>query len=243
MNLKILSYNIHKGFDWRNKNYFIQKMKEMITSLDVDLVFLQEVVGKNDKYKKNGFIDDQFELFADGIWPHSSYGKNAIYDHGHHGNLILSKYPIESFSNVNLSTTYFEKRGMLICKINVKGVLLYAINLHLNLGHLARNLQYKQIEKTLSLFSDQTPLVVAGDFNDWNKKAESSFVLNLQMTDVFKKINLVHAKTFPSFFPVLCLDRIYVKNVEVINSSIMFLKEKKQLSDHLPLFAEVKLDE
>ncbi|MBC7742165.1 MAG: EEP domain-containing protein, partial [Bdellovibrionaceae bacterium] len=61
MKLKILSYNIHKGFDWGKRNYF-----------------LQEVVGQSDKYKEKGLIDTQFEFLADSIWEHYSYARNAL---------------------------------------------------------------------------------------------------------------------------------------------------------------------
>jgi endonuclease/exonuclease/phosphatase family metal-dependent hydrolase len=90
MILKVLSYNIHKGFDWNNKNYFLKEIKDFIKTLDVDIVFLQEVVGKNTHLEKSGLIDTQFEFLADELWPHYSYAHNAVYDHGHHGNLILS---------------------------------------------------------------------------------------------------------------------------------------------------------
>jgi endonuclease/exonuclease/phosphatase family metal-dependent hydrolase len=108
MLLKILSYNIHKGFDWNNKNYFLQEMKEFIKQSRADIVFLQEVVGKNSKYVAQGMVDSQFEFLADQLWPHFSYGHNAVYDHGHHGNLILSKFPIESFENIDLTTNHWE---------------------------------------------------------------------------------------------------------------------------------------
>ncbi|MGZ3789011.1 MAG: endonuclease/exonuclease/phosphatase family protein [Bacteriovorax sp.] len=255
MRLKILSYNIHKGFDWKNRNYFLHEMKDFIRSSEADIVFLQEVVGKNEKYKDQGLIDSQFEFLADEIWPHFSYGHNAVYDHGHHGNLILSKFPIETFENIDLSTNNWEKRGLLLCKIALpidsQRSFFYAACSHLNLLHGGRLLQYQIIKKHIQAkeVSEQEkniPFIIAGDFNDWNKKCAHVFEDDLMMNEVHKTIHGNFAKTFPSALPLLCLDRIYVKNVHVSKVAILGPTKTENvlhhLSDHLPLYCEVVFD-
>ncbi len=248
MRLKILSYNIHKGFDWNNRKYCLQEMKDLINSSQAEIVFLQEVVGKNDNFKEKGMVDSQFEFLADELWPHYSYAQNALYDHGHHGNLILSKYPIENFENYNLSTNAWEKRGMLVCKIkipksetNASEKSLFAACLHLNLFHAGRKIQYKKIKEyiTEKSKSENLPFIVAGDFNDWNQKSFQVFEEVMGMHEVHKFANGSFARTFPSKVPILCLDRIYVKNLEIINSHVVFYDQ--HLSDHLPIFCEVNI--
>ena len=247
MKLKILSYNIHKGFDWKNQSYYIQEMKKMIQDLDVDIVFLQEVVGKNEYFKNKGMIDEQFEFLADGIWEHFSYAQNAIYDHGHHGNLILSKFPISSWENINISTKPWEKRGMLVCKIVIPDSekYFYATCLHLNLFHSGRKIQYRDIGNYLSMKSgnEDIPLVVAGDFNDWNKQSSKYFEKVLGMKETHKMIHGYYAKTFPSVFPLLCLDRIYVKHLKIVSARLVLRSRENPLSDHLPLLSEVEFYE
>lgn len=250
MKLKILSYNIHKGFDWRNQNYFLHEMKDFIRSSHADIVFLQEVVGKNEKYKERGFIDQQFEFLADEIWPHFSYAHNAVYDHGHHGNLILSKFPIEHFENIDLSTNRWERRGLLLCKIRLPGSsevpFFYAACSHLNLLHSGRLLQYKKIKtEVLNRVDEATPFIIAGDFNDWNKKCAHVFEDELQMKEVHKEITGSFAKTFPALFPLLSLDRIYVRKARIEKVKVMEPTHREgllgHLSDHLPLYCEVDL--
>lgn len=258
MKLKILSYNIHKGFDWKNKNFFLAEMKELIRSSEADIVFLQEVVGENQKFKNNGHIDSQFEYLANEIWPHFSYAQNAVYDHGHHGNLILSKFPIESFQNIDISTNKWEKRGLLICKIFLpeecqsKIPFFYAACSHLNLLHSGRILQYQKIKAQILLQKQvdhlqNIPFILAGDFNDWNQKATHVFENELHMKEVHKTLHGKFAKTFPSAFPILCLDRIYIKNMTIqkahILSPINISKPLGHLSDHLPLYCEVEINE
>ena len=244
MLLKILSYNIHKGFDWNNQNYSLDKMKELIRSTRADVVFLQEVVGKNDHYQKKGLKDAQFEYLADELWPHFSYAQNALYDHGHHGNLILSKYPIEHLDNVNLSTNRWEKRGLLVCKISIPPgennpfeKKIVAACLHLNLLHSGRRIQYEKIKEYLT--KETLPLIVAGDFNDWNKKSFQIFEDVLQMQEVHKSLNGNYAKTFPAHYPLFCLDRVYIKDLKAMRSEV--LKTDTHFSDHLPLFCEVEI--
>jgi endonuclease/exonuclease/phosphatase family metal-dependent hydrolase len=99
--------------------------------------------------KEKGLIDSQFEFLSDTLWPHFSYAQNALYDHGHHGNLILSKFPIENWENINLSTNPFEQRGMLVCKIKLPHLpdkSFYAACLHLDLLHKGRTSNMKKSE-------------------------------------------------------------------------------------------------
>lgn len=250
MNLKVLSYNIHKGFNWNNQKYFLQEIKSLIQQSNADLVFLQEVVGKNQDYQKQGLIDAQFEFLADSIWSHHSYGANSIYDHGHHGNLILSKFPLESWENIDISTNLLEKRGLLVCKVKIPNtnITVNAACAHLDLLHRGRAKQYQMIKnKVLSMDLQNNPLIVAGDFNDWNQKSQDVFESHLDMHEAYKFTHGRLAKTFPAAFPFMCLDRIYVKNVEIISAEILQTAEKfsfnSHFSDHLPLVCELKISE
>ncbi len=231
------------------QNYFLEDMKVLINSSQADVVFLQEVVGRNDIYKKKGLVDSQFEFLADTVWPHYTYAKNSLYDHGHHGNLILSRYPIESWENINLTTNNLEKRGLLVCKIRLPEPVnknIYAACVHLDLFHSGRKLQYQMIKKkilSLDMLKD-APLVIAGDFNDWNKKSTSVFEDELGMKEAYKETHGSFARTFPAGFPMLSLDRIYVKNLDVVASHIFERAiHQNHFSDHLPIFCEVKLQE
>ena len=49
------------------------------------------------------------------------------------------------------------------------------------------------------------------------------------------------ARTFPSLFPLLSLDRIYVRNCSVHLPVVLPRKPWSHLSDHAPLAAEITL--
>src|SRR5687767_14004327 len=110
--IKALSYNIHKGFTIRNKDFVLKKIRKAIHDVDPDIIFLQEVVGYH--IEDSHEIEDwpttaQFEYLAHELYEHYAYGKNAIYTKGHHGNAVLSKFPILFWENINISTNKLEK--------------------------------------------------------------------------------------------------------------------------------------
>jgi endonuclease/exonuclease/phosphatase family metal-dependent hydrolase len=51
----------------------------------------------------------------------------------------------------------------------------------------------------------------------------------------------VPARTFPARLPLLCLDRIYVRNASVHLPVVLPRKPWSHLSDHAPLAAEILL--
>ena len=91
--LRVLTYNIHKGFNMSNRRFILHQIREALIAADADLLFLQEMQGRHQRHEKK--VKDwpdqsQLEFIAEGVWPFFAYGKNAIYNAGHHGNAILS---------------------------------------------------------------------------------------------------------------------------------------------------------
>lgn len=61
------------------------------------------------------------------------------------------------------------------------------------------------------------------------------------LREVFAHAHGRSARTFPARFPVLRLDRIYVRNASVHRPIVLSSRPWTQLSDHAPLAAEVTL--
>src|SRR2546428_5814716 len=91
--LRIATFNIHKGVSSFNARLVLHDQRELIRHLHADIVFLQEVRGAHARHRRL-FSGGQYEFLADSIWQDFAYGENAIQSDGHHGNAILSKYPI-----------------------------------------------------------------------------------------------------------------------------------------------------
>ena len=58
---------------------------------------------------------------------------------------------------------------------------------------------------------DAEPVVIAGDFNDWRQTANRPLKAKAGLDEIFTRAHGRPARTFPVQFPLLRLDRIYVK--------------------------------
>lgn len=243
--LHVLSYNIHKGFSASTFRYVLAAIKQSIRQSHADLIFLQEVRGRHDRHDhRHGRQPpiSQLEYLADQAWPHQAYGKNAIYARGHHGNAILSKHPLLGVGNLDVSTGRLQKRGLLHARIAFpdRPCPLHAVCLHLDLFESGRR---TQVERLCRLIVDtvppQAPLIVAGDFNDWRGLVSEVLQKRLGLREVFQCLHGDHARTFPSFSPVLRLDRIYIRGLEIRGARVLTRAPWNRLSDHAPLFSEL----
>jgi len=245
--LKVLTYNIHKGFNATNTRYILQEIKPFLLQVDSDIIFLQEVHGERNGLKKNHHDwpnNRQFEFLADQVWHHYAYEKNAIYKSGHHGNAILSKYPIIEWENINVSFLKSASRSLLhgtilIPEINQR---VHLICVHLGLFEFERERQLATLSKRIqSHVPIHEPLIIAGDFNDWRGRAEYHLHHELGVKEVFKTTHGAYARTFPAWLPLLSMDRIYFRGLEAVNCIKLHGQPWHRLSDHIPLLAEFKI--
>jgi endonuclease/exonuclease/phosphatase family metal-dependent hydrolase len=243
--VRVATLNIHKGLSHFNRRMVIHELREGLRALDPDIVFLQEVQGLNQRHKRR--FDacppvGQHEFLAGEEWQHV-YGCNAVYDHGHHGNAILSRFPFVSFENHDVSDHRFERRGLLHCVVAVPGWRrnLHCVCVHLSLHERGRNRQLEAISGRLKeLASREMPIIVAGDFNDWRHRASAILERQLEMTEVSVAHHGRAARTYPSLLPLLRLDRIYVRGFSVAASRVHAGKPWSVLSDHLAVSAELE---
>lgn len=244
--LAVATYNIHKGFSHFNKRMIVHHLRDRLRVLGADVIFLQEVVGHNALHAQNHEhwpATPQHEFLADEMWSDFAYGKNAIYKDGHHGNAILTKYPIVKWDNEDISTNVIEQRGLLHAEMAVPGwdENLHCVCVHLGLFARGRRRQVEAVcERIDSLVPHAAPLVLAGDFNDWRDKASNPLGL-LGVHEVFETMNGRLARTFPARLPILRLDRIYVRGFEVKSTKIHRGTGWAHLSDHAALAANLAL--
>lgn len=230
-----------------NRQVKIQGIADALRLVNSDVICLQEVQGQNLKrvLKYSEFPDQsQHEWFGEFLELQNSYGKNAEYDNGHHGNAVLSCHPLDPKHNVNITVNKLEQRGVLHCEILPKGwdkavVVLCA---HLNLLEKDRTKQYQAITEYVNdTIAPDTPLILAGDFNDWQKRSCEKLAARLNMTEAFMAVHGKLLPTFPAKLPVLSLDRIYTRNLIVKKAWVHTGQPWASLSDHLPISAEVTL--
>ena len=244
---KVLTVNIHKGFSPLNRTFMLHDLREAVRKVAADVVFLQEVQGahlKHARHISNFPETPQYEFLADSIWQQFAYGRNAAYDHGHHGNALLSKFPIKHMENHNLSIAGPEKRGMLHCVLEVPGRTqpIHTLCVHLSLTDSHRRKQLALMCRMIQRdIPPDAPLLLAGDFNDWRNRAHRFLADHAGLKEVFVSTHGEAARTFPARLPVLQLDRIYLRNATVHTPLALAGRPWSHLSDHAPLAAEIRL--
>jgi endonuclease/exonuclease/phosphatase family metal-dependent hydrolase len=156
----------------------------------------------------------------------------------------MSKFPIVHYQNHDVSLPGPEKRGLLHCELEVPGHDRHVHCICVHLG-LAESHREQQLDLLCAMVRTEVPadapLVVAGDFNDWRRRAHDILWREVGLREIFVTAYGESAKTFPAIFPVLSLDRIYVRNCSVHLPVVLPRKPWAHLSDHAPLVAEIHL--
>lgn len=241
--LKIVTYNIHKGFSQFNRRVVLHELRDRLRELDADIMFLQEAQGEHARHAErhpNYPERAQHEFIAEEIWPHHVYGKNAVYEAGHHGNAIISRFPILQSENTDISAHRFESRGLLHSEILAGRHRVHCLCVHFGLFGKGRREQTRAlIDYVQEKIPDDALLIVAGDFNDWRNQASHALSSALEMHDVFHLRGGRPARSYPAILPLLGLDRIYVRGFSVLQSDVHFGGNWKKLSDHAALSARL----
>jgi endonuclease/exonuclease/phosphatase family metal-dependent hydrolase len=240
--LRLLTVNIHKGYNAFNRRFVLHELREAVRALDSDLVFLQEVAGGTGG-PGAAAVCAQYEFLADTLWPEHAYGRNAVAEGKDHGNAVLSRLPVQRSRNHDVSVAGAEPRGLLHCVLARPGSApeLHVMCVHHGLSQAHQHHQLARLCQTVQReVPPDAPLVVAGDFNDWRLRADA-VLAGCGLHEVFRHAFGQHARSFPARWPLLRLDRIYVRGVVGARPLPMPRRPWSRLSDHAPLAAEIDL--
>lgn len=232
MEFKVLSFNIHKGIGWHRFQSTFQWLDTEVRLLSPDFIFFQEILGA------------QAEHIVSDLWSHYSYGKNVIYNKGNFGNAIFSKLPIIFSENFDLTTNRFERRGLLHSIVKLpNGSPLHLLCVHLGLFKKSRQKQYQKIISYIeSVIKENEPIILGGDFNDWRSHATVPLVKGLGLSEAFMMLHGKYARTFPAWSPLLKLDRIYSRGMQVKNAERLMNSSWRKISDHIAIMVEVSFE-
>jgi endonuclease/exonuclease/phosphatase family metal-dependent hydrolase len=230
--LTLVSYNIHSGIG-TDGVFDLHRVGEVLAEINADVIALQEVgdfMGRTDR-------EEHPEHLAEMLGLHMAFGPNVVRNGRRYGNAILSRMPILKSRNYDLTVASKEPRGALRCDIDLgEGSPLHVFCLHLGLSVGERREQ-----ETLLLSADilrdavrTDPVVVCGDFNYWWSGPVPALVR--QAIHDAAIITGQKKKTYPSKFPILRLDRIFVDcGVKPLDIAAHRSKRAEVASDHLPL--------
>ncbi|MBC7489881.1 MAG: endonuclease/exonuclease/phosphatase family protein [Glaciimonas sp.] len=271
MKIRIATYNIHKGVSSFGSRPRVHALKQALALMEADVFFLQEVQGRHDLMAARHiphWPEQAQQDFLAGDSHHVAYGVNAVYDHGHHGNALLSRFPIASQNNQDVSDHAYEARGILHCVLQTPKAEVHCYVVHLGLFSSGRRRQTAAlVEAVRSSSPPDAPLIIAGDFNDWGNRLSELLRERLDVAEIFDERITVHsleyylrklvgreqdskmyprasikpARTFPAGLPWLRLDRIYLRGFAVESAQVLSGPTWAKLSDHAPILATLQL--
>jgi endonuclease/exonuclease/phosphatase family metal-dependent hydrolase len=237
--LRIATYNIHKcrGMDRRVRP---DRIVNVLREFDADIIALQEVVSLQGGSPE----EDQARYVAEELGFRFAFGENRLHKGGRYGNVLLTRLPIESHWNYDISAGGREARGCLRTDVQFAGNTLHIFNVHFGTRFFE---QRRQVRKLLNegIVTDHElsgPRIVLGDFNEWIRGSVTPrLTAHLDKANVRR--NLRRSRTFPGRFPIFRLDNIYFeRSLELKRLYRHKSREALVASDHLPLIADLSLN-
>jgi endonuclease/exonuclease/phosphatase family metal-dependent hydrolase len=227
--LTALTYNVHRwiGVD---KRINVTRTFRLLRELDADIVGLQEVTLP---CFCEGFCAEDYLRGCMGY--EMITGPNILRTDTSYGNALLTRHPVKSMGQVDLTVDRREPRGALFVNLDLHGTETRVIVTHLGLQPLERNRQVARLfEASLDQWSGRT--ILMGDFNEWIPRAFS-------LRRLARHFGAVPApRTFPSRFPLFALDRIWVRPRQaLVHVWVPRTNLAQTASDHLPVLGRITL--
>ena len=235
--MRLLSWNIHKGIGVRDRRYSLSRIIDCIEAENPDFICLQEV----DRLVRRSQFDDQPRLLARYFKAHAVYQSNVAVGNGGYGNLVLSRWPVESRHRILLRQGTRKPRGAQLLQIDSPEGSLHLVHTHLGLAERERHWQMKRLlGHMLFRSADPLPTMVVGDFNDWRDTLAAASLRANGFAQVTSPIG--RFRSFPAWLAVGALDKAFVRGpIAVRQARIVRTSLAKTASDHLPLVIDFHL--
>lgn len=226
-NLRIASYNVHRAIG-ADRRFDPARILAVLREIDADVVALQEVEAHDSGA-------DMLAWLAKETGQHAIAGTTLLRHDGHYGNGLLTRCPVSEKRVSDLTWRGREPRGAIMADIDCDGHAVRVVATHLGLRPAERR---DQVQQLLHLFRERPHdrSVLLGDLNEW-------FLWGRPLRRLHRHFRETPSlATFPSWLPVLALDRIWthpramLKRLEVHRTPLA-----RMASDHLPLVATLAL--
>jgi endonuclease/exonuclease/phosphatase family metal-dependent hydrolase len=237
--IKIATYNVHKcvGMDRRRS---VDRVARVIAEINADVIALQEVVSKASPRHDRDHDHDQAHALARKLGLTLVMGP-AIRDHGgSYGNVVLTRLPVVGHQNFDISHSRREPRACMRVDLEVPGGVVHFYNTHLGTSYAERCEQSRLLARPEILLGShpEQPQVLVGDFNDWFQ-GQASRLLGDHMHDITRRMR----PTYPSWLPLLRLDRVYVNDhVRCRHVGMHGTPLARIASDHAPVVATLDVE-
>jgi endonuclease/exonuclease/phosphatase family metal-dependent hydrolase len=225
--LRVATYNVHSGVGV-DRRFRPQRIVDVIDELSADVVALQEVLSPVRGFDVHANLREETGLHLVTLTTMPLAG-------GTFGNALLSRWPIIDLAEHGLTVGTREPRRALDATLGRDVRELRVIATHLGLRSAERHEQLARLLEVVKREPD-LPTVIAGDFNITRARARE---LRAHAAQLGKQSALA---TFPSFAPLLPLDRIFaLHGAEIVDVAVHRSRKARVASDHLPLVATIEL--
>jgi endonuclease/exonuclease/phosphatase family metal-dependent hydrolase len=229
--LRVVSWNVH-GCVGSDGRFRLERTADVLTALAGDLVLLQEVGDNRGIHPPI----DQASGLANALGLVSAVAITLKTSFHGYGNATLSRLPILEPETLDLSVPGREPRLALRVDLDCGAERLRCVNVHLGLGASERR---EQLARLLPLASAGAPLVIGGDFNDFPPGPVSLSFRHLLLDAGARR---TERRTFPSWLPLLRLDRIYCSpELTCVHAFVDRSGAARRASDHLPVVADLEV--
>ncbi len=228
--VRVVTYNIHAcvGVDRR---YEPARIAAVLNEIDADIACLQEVGAR----RGTGLDADQAAYLAEATGCRVILGAGARGHRGRFANAILTRFPVTAARAIDLAVSDYEPRAALDADLMIGDRMLRVLATHFGLHAGERRLQANRLIAALG--EPFTPdrraahaVLLVGDLNEWRGRSGGIRALDRCLGPS------AAPGTFPSWMPVLPLDRIYADGPAVLRDVHVYRSPLARLaSDHLPL--------
>lgn len=242
-----MTYNVHScvGVD---EKLDVGRIAAVIAQSKPDIVALQELdVGRT----RTGGVD-QAHAIASRLGMTFHFNCAMKVEEEQYGDAILTNLPMRCVRSAGLPTLPrvkgLEPRGALWVAVEIDGVEVQILNTHLGLVPLEQRGQVAALlgSEWLSHEDCRDPVILIGDFNATSRYAVYQSLtrrlrdaqLDLQRPNRLRRTT----PTFPSRFPVLRIDHVFVSpSIEVLDVQAPSGPLARAASDHLPLITDFRV--
>jgi endonuclease/exonuclease/phosphatase family metal-dependent hydrolase len=219
----------------------VERIARTLEKIKPDIVALQEVVNRE------GFSieDHQASFLAQRLGHNFAIGPTREHRGGTYGNVTLSRWRFELVRQIDMTVSGREERGVLRTDIRIGDDLVHVFNVHLGTAHRERRTQAIRLMDVdlLRAVDLSGPRIVLGDFNDWTHGLVTrSLSAEFHFSDLAAR--LPRTRNYPAILPLLHLDHIYCDpHLKIAGARLQRDRLSLIASDHLPLVADLKIDE
>jgi len=228
--ITVATYNVHRWIGRNGRRRADPGQAEFVLSeLGADVIALQEVLRPS---ADEGLLEE----LADRLGLHVAFAVARQHKQGELGNAILSRWPIQSASTLDISNSRIERRSAVATRFSGPMGRFAVIATHLSLVDRTRKRQVRSLMGHPEL-AVNGPVILMGDMNAW-RNCQATRVLDGELR---RHDNLKWPASFPSTKPMLALDRIYARGAHVHAVWSHDTEASRTASDHLPVIGRVVL--